>query len=94
MAGERVLVPYVDYLPDDHAEALASFPSTEKPCAACPYTEGTEAYATPITRRLAIECAEARSAFWCHLTVVGEFPTHLCGGWRASIVLAPPKPGG
>lgn len=77
-------VAYIDYLPDDHAEALAGAPVLARPCAACPYTPGTSANLDPVTSRLARECAEAHCAFWCHLTG-GDEATHLCAGWLANL---------
>lgn len=77
--------PWIDYLPDNLEEALAEAPVMSAPCVACPYMPGTEASTHPVTSRLARECAEARSSFWCHLTrgasLGGEFATHLCAGW-------------
>ncbi|HKT54517.1 MAG TPA: hypothetical protein VJP88_08690 [Caulobacteraceae bacterium] len=82
-------VPYIDFLPETSAADLAELPAMAARCRGCAYTPGTEANLHPITSRLARECAEARCAFFCHLTADVQSPdataTHLCAGWLEAI---------
>lgn len=85
-------VPYIDYLPDDADDLLATHPVMARPCADCAYTPGTEASRNPITSRDAKMCADARCGFWCHKAVnpnMSEIQTHLCAGWHAALSKAP-----
>lgn len=85
-------VPYIDYLPDNSAEALATYPALANRCKDCAYTPGTSASLTPTTARIAAECAESRCAFWCHKSLGDNgLGRHLCAGWVES--LAPPPEG-
>lgn len=85
MSSDRAGVPGIDYLDDNATEAIASHPSMDNPCRACPAVQGSEASRHPITSELFGQCIEARHAFWCHLTRQGGFATHLCGGWRRAL---------
>lgn len=88
MAGERMTaagVPYIDFLPDDAAEAMATIPAMAAPCAGCAFTPGTEAHGAPTTSAVAEECVAARCAFFCHMAGDCHIKTHLCAGWVSEI---------
>lgn len=78
-------VAYIDFLPDNAAEALATYPAMSSRCADCAYTNGTAANRDSITIALAADCTKSRCAFWCHKTGDSEFKTHLCAGWIESL---------
>lgn len=80
-------VPGIDYLDDNAAEALALYPRMFGRCRDCAYTVGTDAWMTPVTRRLAVECSNSRHAFWCHKSSAEWWGrhSHLCAGWVESL---------
>ena len=78
-------IPYIDFLPDNSAEALSSVPALSTRCRDCAFTEGTDADLSPTTSRIRDECVAARCAFYCHKTSDGVTATHLCAGWVAAI---------
>lgn len=78
-------VPGIDFLEDNSVEAMATCPRMKAQCAECPYKEGTTASRHPVTAYLVKECTEARAAFFCHMTIEDQFPTHLCAGWLKTL---------